>query len=147
MTSGNLTFEETKKQSDLAKEVPGESNGEIRTKTPLDNTVDVRNVDLKLSTTADLYHSILYTVVPKNFDLTQDITPDVQDFDKKWVILWDDYSALFKFKSEVWQKVKVQLPPDILGRQVLKHIGDTYVVSIVSADWVKSQSSPPQYVE
>lgn len=142
----SIKFDDVTKESGIEKDIPGESAGEVTTKKPLPDSIDIH--DVKLIATADMYHGVLYTVAPKDFKITSDLTSDIQGFDKKYVYLWDDYSSLFKFKEDIWKKLRVMLPSkDILGQTVFKSVGDVYITTSVPSDWLREQPLSPTYVE
>ena len=97
---------------------------------------------------ADLYHGYLFTVVPKKFDMHNDITPPDQGFEDKYVLLWDTYDGMFKFKEDIWKKLRVQVPKDLLGTKIFKGPTDVYYIGVVPAEWiVGEESSSPRYVQ
>jgi len=151
--SQDLTFAAVKQEgdlqnsSDMDKQVPLKPVEQITTHKPIENAVNINDVELTTQKTADLYHGVLYTVIPIDADLEQDITPDVQGFEKRRVLLWDDYSALFKFDETIWKKIAVQISKDLLGVKVFKETGDAYSMSTIPVGWAKEQSVSPRYVE
>jgi hypothetical protein len=141
-----LTFAGVQQQSDLEKNVPMTVE-QITTNKEIKDAIDIQDMMPK---TADMYHGVLYTVVPVDTDLTQDITPDVQGFEKRRVLLWDDYNSLFKFDDSIWMKIAVKINKELLGNKIFKDTGDTYFIDVIPSDWVNSfkvQKTPPQYVE
>ena len=141
-----LTFKNTRKLSDITKSIPGESGEQFETDALLDKSVALK--DVKLQTQADLYHGTLYTVAPKNYDMSIDLTPDIQEFNHKFVYLWDDYSSLVKFSPDVWVKLKVVLPSkDLMGTRIFKTVSDVYTINSIPKTWLSEQELNPRYVE
>lgn len=133
----DIRFENLQGNSDMDKQVEMKPVEQIVTDEPIKNAVDVTDVQLITQKTSDLYHGILYTVVPVETDLEEDITPDVQGFEKRRVLLWDDFNSLYKFDESIWKKLVVQIPRDLLGKKVWKEIGDVYSTKIISVGWSK----------
>jgi len=142
-----LTFAGVKQESDLDKQVPLKPVEQIVTNKPLENAIDLHDVTFVQQKTAALYHGVLYTVVPVEASLDEAITPDVQGFEKRRVLLWDDYNSLFKFDETIWQKVSVQVPKDLIGKKLFKETGDVYSMEEIPVGWAKEQSTAPRYVE
>ena len=127
-----LTFAGVQQQSDLEKNVPMTVE-QITTNKEIKDAIDIKDMMPK---TADMYHGVLYTVVPVDTDLTQDITPDVQGFEKRRVLLWDDYNSLFKFDDSIWMRIAVQINKELIGNKLFKDVGDTYSIDVIPSDWV-----------
>ena len=139
-----LTFEDSK-DSAMEKQIPMKPVEQLTSDKPIENAQDLEDATkVKLGT---LYRGILYTVVPKEFDLAQDITPDVQGFDKKNVILWDNYDQLFKFDLSLWKKVEVRIDKSIVGKRLFKPVSDVYEIDYVPKEWIKEAKTSPQYTE
>lgn len=149
----DISFQNTKRESDLKnsgdmdKQVPMKPVEQIVTNKPIDNAVDVTDVKFVAQKTADMYHGVLFTVVPVDTDLEQDITPDVQGFEKRRVFLWDDYNSLFKFDETIWMKLAVRVDKDLVGKKVFKETGDAYSMEVIPVGWAKEQKMSPRYVE
>jgi len=147
----DISFKNTKSDlqnsSDIDKQVPVKPIEQIVTNKPIENAIDVTDIKLSGQKTADLYHGVMYTVVPVDTDLEQDITPDVQGFEKHRVLLWDDYNSLFKFDESIWMKLAVQINKDLLGTKVFKETSDAYSMAVIPVGWAKKQKVPPRYVE
>jgi hypothetical protein len=149
MSEQPLTFASHEGHSDLEKQVPVQSVEHVESPVELPTTMDMSDLVMsKRQVQADLYHGKLFSVVPKEFDVQkQDITPDVQDFHPRKVLLWDNYDSLFKFDESVWQKIVVLVPRDALGHRLFKETGDVYTIDIIPVGWAQPQPNPPQYVE
>ena len=139
MSNSSLKLEHIQKETDIEKEVPISPPDII---TPADPS----SLSLK---TADLWRNKVYTVIPKDHDLTTGIVPEDQQFSHKYIFLWDDYSSLNVFSDSRWKKVVVYLPADIkTSPQFVKMMGDVYALPEIPDTWrIEEQPTPPQYVQ
>lgn len=147
----DITFGNTKTEGDMDKDVPMKLVEDVTVKKDESHPIEEdfnKGLPISFDKTADLYHGYLFTVVPKKFDMHNDITPPDQGFEDKSVLLWDTYDGMFKFKEDLWKKLRVRVPKDLLGTRIFKGPNDTYYISVVPAEWiVGEESTPPRYVQ
>ena len=139
MSDSSLKLEHIQKETDIEKEVPISSPDIVKPEDP-------SSLSLK---TADLWRNKLYTVVPRDHDLTTGILPEDQQFSHKYVFLWDDYSNLNVFSDSRWKKVTVYLPTQVKeSYQFVKIVSDVYALPAIPNTWrIEEQHTPPQYVQ
>jgi len=97
---------------------------------------------------ADLYHNILFTVVPKLYNFDRDITPELQNFSSKYVFLWDTWDEIKTFDASKWKALKVFLPKDVKFKELGK-VGTTgYSLPKVPKEWpMEEVNTKPPYVQ
>jgi hypothetical protein len=147
----DITFGNTQTEGDMEKKVPMKLVEDVIVRKdeshPIEDEFN-KATPIAFDKVADLYHGYLFTVVPKNFNMHNDITPPEQGFSDTTVLLWDTYDGMFKFKDDMWKKLRVQVPKDLLGTRIFKGPTDTYNISVVPAEWIVGEESiPPRYVE
>ena len=133
----------------------GQSHGDLQSGTNLLKKVPAEHVspeeelpEAKPSKEANLWRNILYTVVPKDHNLSLGILPEDQQFHTNYVFLWDDYTSLVVFPESKWDKVKVIIPDSVKHNGLTKLPGDAYAVHTVPNTWPMSlQPNRPFHVE
>ena len=103
---------------------------------------------LSLTHQSDLYHNLLYTVIPKDLPLNQGILPEDQGFSKKYVFLWDNWNSLVKFDASKWKKVSVKLPKETKFNSLTRIPSDGFALPVIPNTWkVEEHDLQPRYVE
>jgi hypothetical protein len=138
-----------KKISDIKNNSNIKNNSDIEKEVPftVEEVTKEEFNDLKFDKTANLYNGILFTVIPLDVEEGSDITPKVQGFHRNKVLLWDDYSSLFKFDDTIWKKIKVKVPKDLLGSRIFKEVSDVYSIDYIPSSWIDYNDVQPKYIE
>lgn len=91
---------------------------------------------------SDLYHNIVYTVIPKDHKIEMGIFPEDQHFSTKYVFVWNTYRDVLNFDEKIWQKVSIEIPqglkhtvlkPMVGGAYSLTHIPNTWHIELVNS--------------
>ncbi len=133
-------------QADLDKEVPLSQPEIVNQKAidPEDLNIMVPSNELKVE--ADLYHNIVYTVVPKDHSLELGIFPEDQQFSGKYVFVWSSYRDLLRFSEDVWKKVKVKMPQGKRFEFLTPMVGGAYSLTHIPNTWhLEPVTSQPIY--
>ena len=125
------------------------NDAELEKDVPVAPPEVVTKDDLRLEEKhATMYQNRLYTVVPKQHNLSLGILPEDQGFSSKVVILWDTYRDLVLFDEEIWRKVMVELPEAVKRTDLVKWPGAAYALPSVPNTWrITDEPTTPRYVE
>lgn len=125
----------TKQKNDRTSEL--ENNSNIEKEVPLEEVKE----DESLEKTADLYFNILYTVIPKDFNIKNGVLASDQGFNKKYIVMWGSGKNLVQFDPEKWRRIAVQLPDNVKFGSLQKIQGDTYGLRFISREWILDDKS------
>ena len=94
-----------------------------------------QNRQASLEPIADLYHDKLYTVVPKDHDVSLGVMPEDQKFSRKYVFLWDTDRALTRFSDLDFKKILIILPKDVRFSTLQPLVGGAYTLPHILNTW------------
>lgn len=107
-----------------------------------------KNPNLGFDKQSDLMRNILYTVIPIDHEIKLGIFPDDQGFDKRFVILWDNFEDLIRFSEDEFKIISVTIPPEVKYTDLRRSVGSAYTLPLIKNTWkIEVIKSLPLYIQ